>query len=120
MVKPKDKPESEIRTPGPKGKRSIIPAGFQIRRPDNPMRMILDESEGRSQSVESRQDLLTSQVNQANLVIETSLDSTSRLDSVHTGDWTKSSLDSTARLDLESEHHQTSVDLMSSLPDVKG
>src|SRR4051794_25838281 len=101
MVKLKDKPESEIRTPGPKSKRSIIPADFQIRRHDNPMRMILDESEGRSLPIKTRPVSESRLVNQSSQPVETSLDLESRLVS-------------------ESDQHKTSVDLMASLPDVKG
>lgn len=132
MVKPKDKPESDIRTPGPKGKRPIIPADFQIRRHDNPMRLILDESEGR------RQPLEASEVNQTSLLLETSqvreisedlqtrLDSKTSLANVSSQDlvqspvWSKTSLVPQGRQVVESDQHKTSVDLMASLPDVKG
>jgi DNA-binding Lrp family transcriptional regulator len=107
MVKPKDKPEAEIRTPGPK-RKSIIPASFQIRRADNPMRSILDESEGKGPVLEA------SLPQQTSLAIKTSQD----LD--QSPDRTKTSLVTKTRLDNEANQRKSSLDLMASLPDVKG
>jgi len=132
MVKTKDKSESAIRTPGPKGKRSIIPEGFQIRRVDNPMRMILDESEGINPSLEPsqppesslaaepEQDLKTRLDDTTSLVTVTSQPRASRLVTVHSPDRTVTSLDAETRLASAPHQEQTRVDLMASLPDMKG
>lgn len=126
MVKLKDKPESEVRTPGPKRKQPIIPADFQIRRADNPMRMILDESEGKNLAAQTSLDIMTSQVTQTSLVDKTSEDLKSSqitqtsLDLVQSPEWSEASLDLKTSLVTENNQGKTSVDLMASLPDAKG
>lgn len=131
MVKPKDKPESEIRTPGPK-RKPIIPVGFQIRRADNPMRVILDESEGSRLVSQSRLDDETSQVTQSSLapetsqVLEASEDSKTSLVSLSSLDLTSLPDRSETRLVLQTslvsktKQHKSRMDLMASLPDTKG
>ena len=138
MVKPKEKPESAVRTPGPKRKQPIIPAGFQIRRVDNPMRTILDESEGKSPAIKPDLDINSSQVTETSLVTETNqpiqtredlktsqvaetrLDGETRLVSNESGDWSETSLVNETRLDPKTSQQKTRVDLMASLPDTKG
>ncbi|MFP5264136.1 MAG: replication protein [Blastocatellia bacterium] len=131
MVKPKDKPESEIRTPGPK-RKPIIPVSFQIRRADNPMRVILDESEGNRPASQSRLDNKTSQVLETSLPIQTSqVSETSEvlpsslaletsLDSITSPDRSETSLVTKSRLDTKAKQSKSRLDLMASLPDTKG
>src|SRR5215216_3832221 len=132
MVKLKDKSESEVRTPGPKARRSIIPAGFQIRRVDNPMRTILDESEGMKLPTNTSQVTETSQASEARQDLEPGQDVQSRQDNmtskpqassqagVQSGEWTGTSQDGESSQDPASGQSQTRIDLMASLPDVKG
>jgi DNA-binding Lrp family transcriptional regulator len=88
--------------------------------------MILDESEGKKQVSEAKQDTDNIQISdtsvgsQTRLVNEPSLDAQTRLDSDLSGDWTESSLGAQTRLDSLTDQRKTSVDLMTSLPDVKG
>jgi DNA-binding Lrp family transcriptional regulator len=116
MAETKQKQSPSLRTPGVKKKLGLsVPPPLRMPHEDL-VKRISQETELDLTSQETK----TSLDSKTSLPLQSSLGSKTSLDSDQAGAWSQTSLDNQTRQPSKTSQSKTRVDLMSSLPDVKG